>query len=319
MSGAPTAGGRARRSRTPAGRRRQRGTRGDERGELPAVLLRAGLRPRAALGQNFLIDEMALARIAEAARVGPGDTVLEVGAGPGVLTAELVARVAMTGRVVAVEIDEELADLARRRVPSDRLEVLAANVLDFEAPELLDEAGAAPPYVAVGNLPYYITQPVLRRLLEAAPPPERIVVLLQRELAHRIVGGERRESLLSLMVRLFGEADLVLELPPSAFWPAPKVHSALVRIERSEQPPLALAPGERAALLMLLRSGFSAPRKQLHNVLPGALGLPADVIGRMLAEAAIDPSLRAQHLALTDWERLLRLLLARHPLALRAS
>ncbi len=317
MSGARPAGG-ARRPQEPAGRRR-RATRGEVPGEIPAALRRAGLRPRAALGQNFLVDELALAAIAEAARVRPGDTVLEVGAGPGGLSAELVARVGLTGRVVAVELDEELADLARRRVPSERLEVLAANVLDFEAPELLAEAGAAPPYLAVGNLPYYITQPVLRRLLEAEEPPDRVVVLVQRELAHRIVGGVGRESLLSLATRLYGEAEVVLELPPSAFWPQPKVHSALVRVERSATPPLLLAPGEREALLALLRAGFSAPRKQLHNVLPTALGLPADLLQAALKEAALEPSLRAQHLALTDWERLLRVLMARHPRALGAG
>ena len=299
------------------GRRRRRGDGGS--GEIPAALRRAGLRPRSALGQNFLVDELALSSIADAALVGPGDTVLEVGAGPGGLTAELVSRVEPEGRVVAVELDEELADLARRRVSSGRLEVLAANVLDFEAEELLSEAGAEPPYVAVGNLPYYITQPVLRRLLEAGEPPRRIVVLVQRELAHRIVGGRRRESLLSLLTRLYGEAEVVLELPPSAFWPAPRVHSALVRVERSPQPVLELAPGEREALVSLLRAGFSAPRKQLHNVLPPALGLPADVVRAALEETAIEPSLRAQHLELADWDRLLRLLLERHPRALGAA
>ena len=192
-------------------------------------------------------------------------------------------------------------------------------MLDFEAEELLSEAGAGPPYVAVGNLPYYITQPVLRRLLEAAEPPRRIVVLVQRELAHRIVGGRRRESLLSLLTRLYGEAEVVLELPPSAFWPEPRVHSALVRVERSPTPALELAAGEREALVSLLRAGFSAPRKQLHNVLPPALGLPADVVRAALEETAIEPSLRAQHLGLADWDRLLRLLLERHPRALGAS
>ncbi|MYH40959.1 MAG: ribosomal RNA small subunit methyltransferase A [Chloroflexi bacterium] len=299
------------------GRRRRRGDGGP--GEIPAALRRAGLRPRSALGQNFLVDELALSSIADAALVGPGDTVLEVGAGPGGLTAELVSRVEPTGRVVAVELDEELADLARRRVSSGRLEVLAANVLDFEAEDLLSEAGAGPPYVAVGNLPYYITQPVLRRLLEAGEPPLRIVVLVQRELAHRIVGGRRRESLLSLLTRLYGEAEVVLELPPSAFWPEPRVHSALVRVERSPKPVLELAAGEREALVSLLRAGFSAPRKQLHNVLPPALGLPADVVRAALEETAIEPSLRAQHLGLADWDRLLRLLLARHPRALGAA
>ena len=97
------------------------------------------------------------------------------------------------------------------------------------------------------------------------------------------------------------------------------MHSALIRVERWDEPPLALGPAGREALAALLRAGFSQPRKQLHNVLPAALGLPADRLRALLAEASVEPSLRAQHLALPDWERLLELLLARHPRALGAG
>ena len=197
--------------------------------ELPEYLRRLGLQPRKALGQNFLIDELALSLIAEACGLDEDSTVLEIGAGPGGLTGELASR---AGHVVAVELDEELAALARSRMAGHPgVCVIAADILDFTPEELLAECDAEPPYIACGNLPYYITQPIVRRLLESERPPTRIVVMAQREVARRIVGGAGRESLLSMTVRCYGTAESVLDLPATAFWPAPKVQSSVVRIE----------------------------------------------------------------------------------------
>ena len=155
--------------------------------EPPPLLKRFGVAPRKSLGQHFLVDEFALADIAEACGLDETMTVLEIGAGPGALTEELAKR---AGRVVAVELDEELVSLTRRRLEAyPQVVLLAADVLDYTPLELLEEGGAVPPYVACGNLPYYITQPVVRRLIEAEPSPERIVVMMQREVAQRVVGG----------------------------------------------------------------------------------------------------------------------------------
>ncbi|MEZ4501155.1 MAG: 16S rRNA (adenine(1518)-N(6)/adenine(1519)-N(6))-dimethyltransferase RsmA [Dehalococcoidia bacterium] len=285
--------------------------------ELPALLRRVGLAPRKALGQHFLVDEFVLADIADACGLEARSTVLEIGAGPGVLTEQLVTR---AGHVVAVELDEELASFTRTRLEdAGGLCVVAADVLDFTPLELLEECEAAPPYVACGNLPYYITQPVVRRLIEAEAPPDRIVVMVQREVARRMVGGEGRESLLSMAVRCFGPAEIVLEVPPTAFFPPPKVHSAVVRIERAAEPPLDLEGEARERFFNLLRAGFSEPRKQLHNALTSALGIAATALDATLEAAEVDRSSRAQHLGLEDWRRLFDLVDARHPGVLDAG
>ena len=287
--------------------------------DVPQYLERLGIAPRKALGQHYLADEMLLADIAAACGVHEDDTVLEIGAGPGGLTEEL----AKTGAtVVAVEIDEELAGSTRARLAAyANLSVLAADVMDFEPEELLDEAGAtlggvAPPYVAVGNLPYYITQPIVRRLLEADPGPERIVVLVQREVAQRMVGGPGHESLLSLSVQVYGAARMLFDVPATAFWPPPKVQSAVIEITRLPRRAVNLPPDELESFFHLLRAGFAQPRKQIHNVFPEELGIPPEQFAETLEAAGLDPVARAQHLSLADWEHLYRAVVARHPGAL---
>jgi 16S rRNA (adenine1518-N6/adenine1519-N6)-dimethyltransferase len=281
-------------------------------------LRKLGVSPRKSLGQHFLIDEFVLGDIADACMLQRSDTVLEIGAGPGGLTAELARR---AGSVVAVDIDEEMASLARRRLADQpHVCVIAADVLDYTPAELLEEGGASAPYVATGNLPYYITQPVVRRLLEADPAPERIVVLVQREVARRMVGGPARESLLSMSIKCYGTPVPLFDVPASAFWPPPKVQSAAVRIERL--PGSDTGAGIERALLTrffnLLRAGFSEPRKQLHNALSSAFGIPDAATLALLDAAKIDPVVRAQHIALPDWRRLFDAVERAHPRLLDA-
>jgi 16S rRNA (adenine1518-N6/adenine1519-N6)-dimethyltransferase len=297
----------SRRRRAAAGRAR------DDALQPPEILRRLGVRPRKALGQHFLIDEFVLADIARACTPEHGEAVLEIGAGPGGLTEELIGR---ADRVVAVELDEELAELTRNRLDAPGLTVIAADVLDFTPGELLEEGGAAPPYIAVGNLPYYITQPIVRRLLEAETPPVRIVVMVQREVARRIVGGAGRESLLSLSVKVYGEPRLLFDVPSTAFWPEPDVQSAVIAIEARETPAVDLPREQLDVFFHLLRAGFASPRKQLHNALTGPLGLSNGEVTEALRDASIDPAARAQHLDLPDWERLYHLLIERHAAAM---
>ena len=281
---------------------------------MPALLRRIGVQPRKALGQHFLVDEFALARIADACGLDQSSTVLEIGAGPGGLTEELLTR---AGRVVAVEVDEELASLTRGRLRGhEGLDVVAANVLDFTPEELLEEGDASPPYIACGNLPYYVTPPVVRRLIEAEAPPELIVVMVQREVAERMVGGEGQESVLSLAIRAFGNAELLFEVPPESFFPPPKVHSAVIRVERARQPVLDLDAASRPRFFHLVRAGFAEPRKQLRNTLRRSLVLPEDAIDALLVEANIDATKRPQHIGLEDWQRLFTLIDERYPEAL---
>ncbi len=281
---------------------------------MPDYLHRLGVAPRKALGQHFLIDELILSQIADAAALTSDDVVLEIGAGPGGLTEELAKRGAV---VVAVEIDEELAAATRERLSGyDRLHVLAADILDFAPAELLDEVGVQAPYIAVGNLPYYITQPIVRRLLESEPAPVRIVVLVQREVAHRMVGGPGRESLLSLSVKVYGVPRLLFDVASTAFWPPPKVQSAVVEITRLDRPSVDLSPEELVVFFHLLRAGFAQPRKQIHNVFSEELTIEPAQVRDALTAAGIDPVARAQHLDLADWERLYRTFNERYPDAL---
>lgn len=281
--------------------------------EPPDFLRRLGVTPRKALGQHFLTDELTLARIADACELAPGETVIEVGAGPGGLTRELAAR---AGRVVAVEIDEELAAIARRQLAGSGACIVAADVLGETPAELLAECGAEAPYVMAGNLPYYITQPVVRRFLEADPAPRRLVVMVQREVARRMVGGSGRESVLSLSIGAYGVPELLFDVPSTAFWPEPDVQSAVVRIDRRDEPAVGLPPDRMARFFLLVRAGFAEPRKQLHNGLRSALGLSRDQTLALLGAAGIDPALRAQHLDLDDWMRLHARVEAAHPEAL---
>lgn len=305
-----------RRSSVPS---RRRG--GTPKRRIPATLpdpperfRRLGIQPRKSLGQHFLIDEFILGDIAAACAPRGDETVLEIGAGPGVLTAELAER---ARRVVAVELDEELAAGTRERLRMhEHLQVVAADVLDFTPEELLAEGGAEPPYVACGNLPYYITQPIIRRLLEADPGPTRIIVLVQREVAQRIVGGPGHESMLSCSVKMYGTPRILFEVPSTAFWPPPKVQSAVIEIDRLPQPAVAIPRDQFERFFHLVHAGFAQPRKQLRNVIAEELAFDRAHIDRLLTDAGIDPVSRAQHLDLHDWERLYRVIEARHPEAL---
>ena len=279
----------------------------------PDFLRRLGVSPRKALGQHFLIDELLLSRIADACQLAPDETVIEVGVGPGGLTRELVER---TSSVVGVEIDEELAAIARRQLEGSGVCIVAADILDVTPAELLEECGAEPPYVMTGNLPYYITQPVIRRFLESEPAPRRLVVMVQREVARRMVGGPGKESVLSLSIGAYGVPELLFDVPSTAFWPVPKVQSAVVCIDRRAAPAVSLPPEQMARFFVLVRAGFAEPRKQLHNGLRSALDITHEQTYAVLDASEIDPERRPQHLDLDDWQRLYARVESTHPEAL---
>jgi 16S rRNA (adenine1518-N6/adenine1519-N6)-dimethyltransferase len=263
------------------------------------------------LGQNFLIDHDVARRIVAAADVAPSETVLEIGPGPGVLTGMLVAQAA---RVAAVELDSRLVRLLlqehREAVDAGRLSVVQGDVLESNPAELVAPAAA---YVVVANLPYYITSPVLRHLLEASRPPERAVVMVQREVAERIVAPAGDLSVLGVSVQFYAEPELLFVVPPDAFRPAPKVESAVLRLRVRPQPAVAdVAP---ALYFRMVRAGFGQKRKQLANSLSAGLALPkAEAVG-LLEAAAIEPSRRAETVTLAEWGELTRRYAAREPTA----
>lgn len=257
----------------------------------------ATVRPRKSLGQHFLTDRRVLQRILAAASLSSADTVIEVGAGKGVLSQGLATA---AGKVIAVEIDKGLYEHLRRRLAArPNVEPVCGDILSLSPDELLARAQASPPYVVVANLPYYIASAVLRHFLEGAQPPARMIVMVQAEVAQSIAAPPGRMSLLSVSVQFYAQARVLFYVPPRAFHPPPKVRSAVIRLDVRPEP--AVAVDDRDAFFQLVQAGFAAPRKQLRNALALGLSIEPATARTLLDTANIDPSRRAQTLSLDDW------------------
>ena len=254
------------------------------------------------MGQNFLTNEAVLDRIADAVISGYEGSeigILEIGSGPGGLTESLAQR---SPNVVGVEIDEALCEVARHRLKDYMgVSIIPTSILGADPSELMYSTGYSGDYLACGNLPYYITQPVIRILLTAKPAPRRIVTLVQREVARRIAGGVGKESLLSLSVKIYGEPEFLFEVDPSMFWPQPKVHSAVLSINKRDKLEIDILETEIPRFIRMLQAGFGQPRKQLHNGISGSLGIPHTDVTKLLAKIGISTNLRPQHLDISDW------------------
>jgi 16S rRNA (adenine1518-N6/adenine1519-N6)-dimethyltransferase len=281
-----------------------------------ALLKKYNLFPRKGLGQNFLVDPIHVAKIVEAAELTKADTVLEIGPGPGVLT-HLLAEAA--GRVVAVELDPNMVNLLHQEYGHlANLSVVQADILQVSLMQLLGAAGRGaegsetaaastawtlePNFKVVANLPYYITSAVLRHVLESPLRPGRVVVTVQKEVAQRIVAGPGEMSLLAVSVQFYGQPSLVQRIPAGAFYPPPKVDSAVVRIDTFAEPPVPVA--DVPHFFRVVKAGFAQKRKQLKNTLTGGLGRPSSEIVQALTQAGIDPTRRAETLSLAEWGRL---------------
>lgn len=257
------------------------------------------LRPNKRLGQNFLVDEAALANVVAAARLEPDDVVLEVGPGVGSLTRWLAVNAA---RVVAVEIDARLMPaLETVLAPYPNVRVVRGDVLALAPSDLV---GEAPSYKVVANIPYYITSALMRHLLEAQPRPERMVLTVQREVAERVCAGPGEMSLLAVSVQFYGEPSIAAHIPADAFYPPPDVESAVVAIEVGPQPRASVADVDW--YFEVVRAGFHQKRKQLRNSLAAGLGMPAETVTQWLQQAGVDPRRRAETLSLEEWEGLVR-------------
>jgi 16S rRNA (adenine1518-N6/adenine1519-N6)-dimethyltransferase len=250
------------------------------------------------LGQNFLVDDEAIQRIAASIGDLTGRTVVEIGPGRGAITAALAARAA---HVVAIELDRDLAAGLRVQFMLDtsaHVTVVPQDVLQFDFAAA--SAEAAERLLVVGNLPYGITSPILLKLAAAHASLDRAVLMVQREVADRIVAqpGSRDYGLLSVTAQLYGPAQRLFTLPPSSFSPPPEVHSTVFRWRFA--PRFAELGVEEAGFLRFVRQCFHQKRKTLANNLRAA-GIAPVVVAAALAEAAIDPQARAEALTLESF------------------
>jgi 16S rRNA (adenine1518-N6/adenine1519-N6)-dimethyltransferase len=273
-----------------------------------ALLDKYDLRAKKSWGQNFLGDESILDEIARLAAPRPGDRVVELGAGLGHLTARLLARGA---EVTAVERDRDMARVLRGEL-GDRIRLVEADAarLDYAALARDGAAGAGAPRLAVvGNLPYHLTSPILFGLLDQAAHVARAVFLLQREVAERLAAspGEKDWGILSVFLQREAEVSLERIVPPGAFHPPPRVHSAVV-LAAFRPPPAAAAVLDPARFRALVKAGFAQRRKTLRNALEAGRVAPPERLAAALAAAAIDPGRRGETLSIEEWAALERAL-----------
>lgn len=259
------------------------------------------IKPARSKGQNFLINEGIYKAIINAAEIDPKDTVLEVGPGLGFLTAELSKKAA---RVVAVELDDKLASILTIAIDSqdvENVEVINQDILNFNPSEhfKLDEQ-----YRIVANLPYNITSIFLRTFLTSARPPKSLVVMLQKEVAERIVTTDPDMTMLSLSVQYYGAPSIIKIVPSSDFWPAPAVDSAILHFSYNRPIPTPESLVADKNFFRIARVGFSAKRKMLKNNLMGGLKLSVEDVEKALLKADIDLKTRAEDLSLEKWQRL---------------
>jgi 16S rRNA (adenine1518-N6/adenine1519-N6)-dimethyltransferase len=256
---------------------------------------------RKSLGQHFLSDPGILERIADALELHGGETVIEIGPGRGSLTDLLASRAA---RLIAIEYDRALAELLRvRYLTQPHVTIVQSDVLEVDLPQL-----GGDDYVVVGNVPYYITTPILFQALRA-PMPRRAVYLIQREVADRLVAdpGTSEYGALTVNVQAVAQVERLFRVPAGAFRPPPKVESAVVRVTPRDDP---LIPPERQpALKELVQGAFGMRRKQMRRVVRELFGLTAEEAEQLLGQAGIDPDVRPETLTAFQFAELLSLLL----------
>lgn len=263
------------------------------RRELSELLARHALRPSRALGQNFVADPNTVRRIARLAAVGPGDRVIEIGAGLGSLSLAL----AETGAsVTAVEIDRYVVPVLRSIVEAAGITVVEGDAMAMDWAGLLGHE----PWTLVANLPYNIATPLVADLLDGVPAVRHLLVMVQREVGQRLAAGVGDEGYgaVSVKVAYWATARLVGRVPASVFLPRPNVESALVRIDRREVPAVDPAIVAPAALFALVRAGFAHRRKMLRRSLAGLAGPEA------FECAGVRPDARAEELDVVAWGRL---------------
>ena len=252
-------------------------------------------------GQNFIINPGICPRIAEASGIGPGWGALEVGPGIGVLTEQLCKR---ADNVVSIEVDKRLPPLLEETMADyDNFTLILNDVLKVDLKALLAEEFGGKPVAVCANLPYYITSPILMRLLEEKLPIRNITVMVQKEAAQRLCAapGTRDAGAISYAVAYYAEPKLLFSVQPGSFYPAPKVTSAVIRLDVREKPAVTVPNGDEAAFFALIRAAFSQRRKTAANAIANGLHLPKAQVISALQATGLDDRSRPEQLTLENY------------------
>lgn len=264
------------------------------------------IKAKKSLGQNFLKDEAILQRIVESADLSAEDVVIEIGPGQGALT-ELLAQKCQ--KVIAIELDNRLVEMLRSKLRNkENVEIIHDDILKINLPELVSKYEIRDTkYKIVANIPYYITAPIIRLLLETEFPPSEMVLMVQKEVAERIVAKPGDMSILAVSVQYYAQPKYLFTVPKTAFEPVPKVDSAVIKIVISNKQPVT-SKEEDKSFFRIVKIGFSAKRKTLSNNLANGLQLDKKEIEEKLITLGFSTNVRAQELSVEDWKKLTEIL-----------
>ncbi len=259
-------------------------------------LLNKGVQARKSLGQNFLIDDYVIEQIAEVSDLERETKLLEVGPGLGVLTRVLAG---LVDQMWAIELDKAKVDILKKELAGLPVEIIHQDALKLDLKTLW---GDEPGYL-IGNLPYYITSPLLMHFLEQSAELRGMTVMVQKEVAERLsaVPGSKQYGVLSVAVQLSAEVEEVLSVPPEAFSPAPKVHSTVVRLKLRPYPGLTV---HKEKIMRIVKAAFGQRRKTLNNSLAAVLGLEKGLVSEAVRQSGIDGQRRAETLTIDEFQSL---------------
>jgi 16S rRNA (adenine1518-N6/adenine1519-N6)-dimethyltransferase len=258
------------------------------------ILEEFGAKPSKGLGQNFLIDKNILQKIIDSSDIKEDDIVLEIGPGMGTLTHELAKK---AKKVIAIEKDQTMVDILSKTISQfNNVQIISQDILETKIEDLKLENNK---YKVIANIPYYLTSPLIRKLLEEKIRPSEIILMIQKEVAQRICAKVGDMNLLAVSVQFYAEPKIISYVKKGCFFPAPKIDSAIIKITPKENPTVNID-----LFFKIVKAGFSHPRKQLQNNFNVALNIEKDKILEWLDKNNIKPNQRAETLSVNDWKNL---------------
>ncbi len=266
---------------------------------IQSLLQKHNLAPKHYLGQNFLIDDNVFNKIIAAADLKENELVIEVGPGPGNLTAKLATR---AKKVIAIEKDAAMVNILKDKTKKlENVAIIEDSILKARLSRLIQSFSS---YKVVANIPYYLTSPIIRLFLEQTPLPVSMTLLIQKEVAERIVSKNKDAGVLSVLVQFYGRPEIIDFISRNAFWPIPKVDSAIIKISNIKKPE-GFSATDIKNFFRLINIGFSSRRKTLANNLSAGLKLPKNEVIKIFETLKLSPNIRAQELSVENWKKLL--------------